>query len=113
MNACCGLNCEECPTFRATIADDDAVRKKVAEKWSQFFGQTLAAKDINCDGCLSGSERMFKHCRQCTMRSCCQEKGFDTCAECNDYPCPTLNGFFTMMPAAQKGMDAIRKNMTR
>ena len=29
-HGCCGLNCEECPVFIATVNDDDALRQKTA-----------------------------------------------------------------------------------
>jgi hypothetical protein len=110
MTAYCGLNCNECPTYQATQANDIAKREKVASDWSKFFGVELTAEDINCDGCKSKSEVMFMHCKNCNIKSCCQSKEIDTCADCNDYPCETLNGFFTMMPVAKENLETIRKN---
>jgi hypothetical protein len=81
------------------------------EKWSKFFGASLTANDINCDGCLSGSLRMFDYCKQCQLRSCCEEKGIKSCAECEHYPCKKLNDFFALMPGAKKGLEAIRSKM--
>lgn len=111
MNACCGLNCGQCPTYLATRKDDDAARAKVAGEWSTFFKMEIKPEDINCDGCLSGSERMFMYCQNCQIRACCQSKGISTCAECGDYPCDQLNGFFAVMPAAKEGIEALRREM--
>jgi hypothetical protein len=108
MFACCGLNCSECPTYLATQNDNDAAREKVAGQWSKFFGMALKADEMNCDGCISGSQRMFMHCQSCQIRDCCQSKQLKTCAECDDYPCDKLEGFFVLMPAAQKGLEALR-----
>lgn len=74
---------------------------------------TLTEKDINCDGCQSGSERMFNYCRMCRIRDCCQARNLKTCAEYGDYPCDSLNSFFDVMPDANKGMVAIRGKMIR
>lgn len=108
MIACCGLNCRECPAYLATQKDDDAAREKVAGKWSKVFNMALSAGDINCDGCLSGSERLFGHCKNCQIRACCRDRQFKTCADCSDYPCDNLSAFFNFMPNARKGLEAIR-----
>lgn len=111
MMACCGLNCGECPTYMATQKDDDSARAKVAKEWSAFFKMAIKPENINCDGCLTGSERMFMHCQSCQIRSCCQSKGISTCAECVEYPCDNLNGFFALMPVAKEGLENLRSNL--
>ncbi len=111
MNACCGLKCSECPSFMATLNNSDTAREKVATQWSKFFGMTLTLKDINCDGCQSDSERLFMYCKSCQVKECCQSKRFSTCAECSDYPCDKLNNFFSIMPDAKKGLEAIRNTI--
>lgn len=108
MNACCGLNCANCPTYLATQQDDHAAREKVAAQWSRLFGFALKPDDINCDGCQSGSARMFGFCKSCQVRSCCQSKGLETCADCRDCPCDQLTGLFAIIPDAKKGIEAIR-----
>ncbi len=37
MISYCGIDCSACPTYRATQADDDAKRAKVADFWSKMF----------------------------------------------------------------------------
>jgi len=106
--ACCGLNCAECPTYLATQNNDDGKREKVAGQWSKQFGMKLTAQDINCDGCLSGSSRLFGHCRNCQIRACCETKGIDNCAACDDYPCEGLNALFAFIPHARASLEAIR-----
>ncbi len=34
LSAYCGLNCEECEAYKATINNDDELREKVAKEWS-------------------------------------------------------------------------------
>ena len=108
MNAYCGLDCSKCPTYLATQKNEPAEREKVAGQWSQFFGMTLTQQDINCDGCQSGSKRLFMHCKSCQIRDCCQSKDISTCAECDDCPCDSLNNFFAIMPAAKSNIEAIQ-----
>jgi len=108
MIACCGLNCKECPTYRATQDNNDEARQRVATQWSKMFHMNFSIGDINCDGCLSGSDRMFGHCRNCQIRSCSIEKEYDTCAECDDYPCNKLSAFFQIVPYAREALETIR-----
>ena len=42
-----------CPAYLATAADSMEQKEKVAKDWSQQFGATIVAKDINCMGCKS------------------------------------------------------------
>lgn len=33
--ACCGLDCENCDARKATVNNDDALRKKTAKQWAE------------------------------------------------------------------------------
>ncbi len=68
MIAVCGINCAKCPAFLATRENDAYKRKEVAEQWSKDYQAVFKAEDINCDGCTSGQERLFSHCRVCEIR---------------------------------------------
>ena len=63
MTAYCGLNCGECPAYLATIGDDDEKRKEVAVLWSKIYRSDVKPEDVNCHGCVSGSDVLFNHCR--------------------------------------------------
>ena len=39
--AYCGLDCEKCDAYIATQNDDQALRKKTAELWTQLNGMEL------------------------------------------------------------------------
>lgn len=82
--ACCGLNCEVCDAYIATVKDSDALRKATAEKWQQMF-QTpeIDYKTINCTGCREAGVK-FSHCNECKMRNCVAAKSYQTCADCPD-----------------------------
>ena len=106
--AYCGLDCGQCPALGATLKDDDAERARVAEMWSKEFGADLKPDDINCDGCLADSDRLFSHCRVCEIRACSRERGLINCAVCDDYGCEKLTKFHDMVPEARENLDRIR-----
>ena len=107
MIACCGLVCTECGAFLAALNDDDEMRRKTAEEWSQM-GADIKPEDVDCDGCLSDSERVFSFVSECKIRACCAEKGLANCAPCDDYPCELLTKCHEYSPEARQRLDAIR-----
>ncbi|NIN00617.1 MAG: DUF3795 domain-containing protein [candidate division Zixibacteria bacterium] len=111
MIAYCGLVCTECPAFIATQKNDDEERKKVAEKWSKDHETALKPEDINCDGCLVDSERLFNYCKVCEVRKCAKDKAVVNCAYCDDYGCEKLTKFFGMAPEAKTRLDELRKTL--
>lgn len=108
MISYCGLLCNECPAYIATQNNDDQMREKVAKKWSKQFGFDVKAEDINCDGCQSGSDRLFSHCLTCEIRKCGMDKQVENCAHCDDYGCQTLEDFIQFVPHAKEKLDMIR-----
>ncbi len=80
--AYCGLNCEACEARLATIHDDDGLRGKVAEEWSELNGVEIIPEMINCAGCrISGVKTPF--CDSlCPIRQCALGKGVETCGDC-------------------------------
>ena len=111
MIACCGLICTDCSAYLATQADDDGQRKKVAREWSIQYKAEIKPEDINCDGCMSGGDRIFGHCEVCEIRKCVQEKGFANCAHCSDYACEKLDFIFNAVPATKSTLDNIKKGL--
>ena len=108
----CGLNCTGCPMFIAAASDDDDLRKKTAEEWSQFFsehlGKEITAEEVNCTGCWS-EESVFIGCSHCAIRKCCQERGCETCASCDEFEtCDILNGFLSV-PINKPAQDNLLK----
>ena len=108
MIATCGLGCSECPAFIATQKNDDKMREETAKKWSEMFHQDIKPGDINCDGCVSQSSRLFNYCAICEIRKCGKEKNVKNCAYCDEYPCEKLSVFLKNVPEAKATLDAIR-----
>ena len=108
MIAYCGLTCRQCGAYEATMNDDNQKRVEVAKQWSRQYSTILKPEDIECEGCLSMSENLFKHCLVCDIRKCGLEKGVANCAHCDDYGCEKITRFFEMVPDAKKQLDEIR-----
>ena len=82
MIACCGLDCERCEAHKATVNDDNDLRRKVAKEWSELNNVTITPEMINCDGCrMDGRKTPFCE-SMCPIRMCILRKGFGTCGEC-------------------------------
>ncbi len=95
----CGLYCGVCAIH---IADRDNNKKfkerlvglykgGVADKGTLPNSENLTTKDIRCNGCLS--DTLFMHCKQCEIRDCIKEKGYDGCHQCNEFPCEYIDNF--------------------
>lgn len=111
MIACCGLTCTECPAYLATRRDDNSERIKVAELWSRELKADIKPGDINCDGCLSESGKLFSHCSVCKIRKCAIDRRIENCAHCGEFPCRSLSFITDAVPAAKKALEEIRKDL--
>jgi len=65
----CHKICDECVIYQATQADDDHRRTAIAQTLSEIFDKNIRPEDINCDGCLPHSKRLFKNCQKCSIRN--------------------------------------------
>ncbi|MBR6029369.1 MAG: DUF3795 domain-containing protein [Clostridia bacterium] len=90
--ACCGLDCEACEARLATVRDDDALRRKVAEEWSELNQVEITPEMINCTGCrIEGPKTPYCEAL-CPIRQCAREKGCETCGDCPEMDgCDKLN----------------------
>jgi hypothetical protein len=91
--ACCGIDCENCDAYIATINDDNAKREETAQKWQVAFeAPSITAESINCMGCRPDGAK-FSHCDNCEIRKCVAEKGFNTCGDCAELDTCQVVGF--------------------
>ena len=81
----CGYNCYLC----AARSDDLKIRKKLVEAWRKYLGHEMyTPENVACKGCKSeGNIIADKHCR---ARPCAQEKGLDSCSQCDDFACEKI-----------------------
>ena len=81
----CGVYCGVCPQMVAHRNDDDRLKGKLAAMYG------LKPDDIVCEGCNSSNPFVF--CTSCAIKSCVQEKDIESCAECEGFPCQTIDSF--------------------
>ena len=82
--AYCGLDCETCEARLATVNHDEALRIKVAEKWSKLNGVKITPESISCSGCrIPGAKTVYCDAL-CPIRQCAREKQAETCGGCPD-----------------------------
>ena len=107
----CGLNCETCEAYIATINDDNELRKKVSKLWSELNGIEITQEMINCTGCrVDGVKTIF--CDSiCQIRQCALAKNVETCADCEEMEeCEKLKMIFENNSDAQKNLENLKKH---
>ncbi len=107
----CGIICSDCPVLMATQKDDDAERRRVAEIFTRQYGKEYKPEDINCDGCISESPRIFSYCTLCEIRKCGREKKVTNCAYCSECPCGKLSELFSKYSKAKETLDEVRRGL--
>ncbi len=95
----CGLYCGVCAIY---IAHRDNNRKfkerlvglykgSVPGKGTLPGSEGLTIEDIKCRGCQS--DEVFIYCRRCPIRGCVNERGYEGCYECDEFPCRYVDAF--------------------
>jgi hypothetical protein len=80
----CGYRCHLC----AARSPDPAIRQKLVEGWKRLFGhQHYTAENVYCVGCKNEGKVADQ---QCKARPCAQEKGVNSCVECDEFPCDKM-----------------------
>lgn len=92
MIAHCGINCDECPSYKGTISGDEARLAKMNE---DFGDGTTDAIDFVCLGCRYADLKLIAtDCSRCQIRACALARGVDFCATCGEYlTCETVKPY--------------------
>ena len=101
----CGLDCERCDAYLATIHDDQALREKTAKLWSELNQAPILPEHINCEGCRgNGAKTVF--CESlCAIHKCAMEKGLSTCGGCSNFDaCSTIQAFAGQNPTVLENL---------
>lgn len=78
----CGYNCYLC----AARSDDINIRQKMVDAWRKYLGHEIyTAENVACDGCKSKGDKIAD--KNCKARPCARDKGLESCAQCDDFPC--------------------------
>ncbi|MBL7159663.1 DUF3795 domain-containing protein [Candidatus Microgenomates bacterium] len=107
----CGLDCGDCPCYLALQNHNDELRRKTAQKWvKEYDWKNLKPEDINCTGCLSLEEPLFKHCKVCEVRKCGLEMKVENCGKCGNYDnCKKIASLHKMIPDGKKVCNGLKK----
>lgn len=103
--AYCGLDCEKCDAYLATVRDDQALREKTAREWSELNHAPIMPEHINCLGCRAeGVKTVF--CESlCQIRRCALQKGVETCGDCGSLnKCRSIAVILANSPEALKNL---------
>lgn len=117
--AFCGIDCSECPAYRATQLGDRRLQNHVLRRWRQAYDvRELLFDDIACDSCQAVGGQINNFCGECPVRECGLERGVTNCAYCPEYPCDTLNhtlevcsrqsGYFAFARTARNNLETVR-----
>jgi hypothetical protein len=103
----CGIDCYKCECYIATRDNDQTGKEIVAQKWSKQYEANLTSKDIECEGCMSDGMH-FAWCHKCPIRRCVIDKGYQSCADCEEYPCKTVEFLYNGVPEAKTNIENLR-----
>lgn len=101
----CGLDCEKCDAYIATINDDQALREKTARLWAELNNAPILPEHINCQGCRTEGIKTVFCDSLCGIRQCALRKGAATCGDCPDMEtCRTVGTIISNNPEALKNL---------
>ena len=105
MIAYCGLDCEKCDAYRATVGNNDALREKTAKLWSEWNKTRITPDQINCRGCRADGVKSVYCESMCAIRRCAAAKGVETCGACPDMEnCRILGEILSNNPEASENL---------
>ncbi len=103
--AYCGLDCEKCDAYLATLHNDQARREKTAKLWSELNNAPILPEHINCDGCRADGQKTVFCDSMCEIRRCALKKGMATCGDCPELKtCQTVQTIHASDPSALKNL---------
>lgn len=101
----CGLDCEKCDAYLATIHDDQALREKTAKLWAELNNTPILPEHINCEGCRVDGKKTVYCDSLCAIRQCALKKGVTTCGDCSELEgCQTVGIILSQNPEALKNL---------
>lgn len=105
MTAYCGLDCERCDAYLATIHDDHALREKTAKLWTELNHAPILPEHINCKGCRADGVKTVFCESLCRIRQCALKKGVTTCGDCLDLEtCQSIGEILSNNPDALENL---------
>lgn len=81
----CGLYCGVCGIFIASKDNNQKFKERLAPVYN------VSPEQIHCKGCMS--EEVFVLCKMCPIKACANDKGYEACHQCKDFPCNHISEF--------------------
>lgn len=106
----CGIDCSICEAYIATKNNDMEMKQKLADNFMKQFNKDIDPSTINCVGCNQDGLHIG-FCAQCAIRACSVEKGFKTCAECDDFPCPKGSFIWVDGSKSKATLEGLKKRL--
>lgn len=105
MIAYCGLDCEKCDAYIATVRNDQELREKTAKAWAELNQVPILPEHINCQGCRTKGIKTVFCDRLCEIRQCALKKGVETCGNCGELEkCQIVGMILAGNPEARKNL---------
>ncbi len=105
MIAFCGLDCEKCDAYLATVHNDDALREKTAKLWAEMNNAPITAEMINCMGCRVDGVKTPYCQSMCEVRQCALKRELETCGSCPELEdCGTVGVILESCPDARENL---------
>ncbi|MFA5424566.1 MAG: DUF3795 domain-containing protein [Phycisphaerae bacterium] len=82
--AYCGIYCDTCPLYKATVANDDDAKLAVAKQWGAAEKSDFKLEDYYCYGCKDKRSVSRLVCYYCTVKECAVKRGLAVCSQCAD-----------------------------
>ena len=99
----CGLDCEKCDAYIATVNDDEALREKTAKLWAELNRAPILPEHINCEGCRTDGVKTVFCDSMCGIRKCALEKGVAICGDCPELEtCSTVGSIIEQNPSVME-----------
>jgi len=109
----CGNRCDLCPLYAENfdVAESDEINARLYKYHHNSTG-TPPCYQRGCDGCLSGG---YIARQDCLIRECVNQRGFQTCAECEGLFCDLLEADMQVIEGAiaRHGGDMPREDYSR
>ena len=107
MIAYCGLDCEKCDAYIATVQNDRQLREKTAKLWSELNGVEITPEMIHCEGCRADGAKT-PYCESlCPIRQCALNRNIETCGGCAEMKkCEKVGAIIGSNPEARRNLEA-------
>lgn len=104
----CGIDCNNCDAYIATLTGNTELRLKLAENYLAQYYKEIDPETLYCDAC-SSEGRHIGFCAECEIRACAFGKGYSTCAECSEFPCEKGSFIWTESSKSRAKLEELKQ----